>query len=307
MAVKRFHAREGHCHVATNHEEHGLTLGRWVNNQRSNKDSLFPERIERLNQLGFSWDPWNEAWETNFAALKRFHAREGHCRVTANHQEDGLKLGKWVHNQRKRTKHEQLPARIERLTQLGFSWDLDIEAWEAKFAALKNFHAREGHCRVTANHEEDGLQLGTWVARQRFKRNELSPEQIERLDRLGFSWDPYAESCEANFEALKSFYVREGHCRVPQNHQEDGLNLGTWVSYLRRIKNSLPREQIEQLKVIGFSWGSRHEQSWEVKFAALQKFRQREGHYCPAPKHIEDGLNLGGCKGRYETGQIRPL
>jgi superfamily II DNA or RNA helicase len=291
--LQKFHAREGHCRVVDKHQEDGLTLGRWVNNQRSRRDSLFPEQIERLNQLGFSWTPWDEAWEAKFAALKNFHAREGHCRVTANHEEDELQLGKWVNRQRKKKKHNLRTEQIERLNQLGFSWDLDIEAWDAKFAALKNFHAREGHCRVTANHEEDGLQLGAWVARQRFKRNELSPEQCERLNQLGFSWDPLVESWEANLAALEKFKKREGHCRVPQNHQEDGQNLGTWITSIKGRRSSLPREQIEELNLAGFCWDSRREKLWDAKFAALKKFWQRVGHYRPPPKHIEEGLKLG--------------
>jgi len=291
--LQKFHAREGHCHVATNHEEDGLILGRWVANQRRRKSILSSGEIDRLDQLGFSWSPWDEAWEAKFAALKKFHAREGHCRVSQNHQEEGLNLGKWVNNQRKRIKHKQLPAQIERLNHLGFNWDLDAEAWDAKFSALKDFHAREGHCRVPSNHQEDGLKLGSWVARQRFKRNELSPEQIEKLNQIGFCWDLCGEMWEANFAALQKFWRREGHCRVPQEHQEDGLKLGYWVSSTRRMKASLPREQIEQLNQIDFSWDSRREKSWEIKFAALQKFRHREGHYCPPPKHIEDGLKLG--------------
>jgi hypothetical protein len=33
---------------------------------------------------------------------------------------------------------------------------------------------------------------------------------------------------------------------------------------------------------------------WEKGFAALCKFRAREGHCCPSPDHVEDSFRLGG-------------
>jgi hypothetical protein len=158
--------------------------------------------VEIVARLGMGWDRW-------FGLLQKFHAREGHCHVATNHEEDGLILGRWVANQRRR-KSILSSGEIDRLDQLGFTWDLDAEAWEAKFAALKDFHAREGHCRVPSKHQEDGLKLGSWVARQRFKRNELSPEQIEKLNQIGFCWDLCGEMWEANFAALQKFWRRAG-------------------------------------------------------------------------------------------------
>jgi hypothetical protein len=34
-------------------------------------------------------------------------------------------------------------------------------------------------------------------------------------------------------------------------------------------------------------------QRWERGFAALSKFRAREGHYCPSKRHLERGFKLG--------------
>ena len=234
-------------------QEFGLNLGRWITTQRYNKKDLTPDQIKRLDSLGFSWDPIVEQWEKGFAALKNFYQREGHCRVPRGNQEFGLNLGSWTGTQR--TKKEGLtPDQIKRLDSLGFSWDPFAEAWELGFAALQKFHQREGYCLVPQKHQELGMNLGGWVSTQRGAKKGLTPDQITRLDSLGFSWDPIGEQWEKGFAALKKFYQREGHCRVPRGNQEFGLNLGSWVKTQRTKKNNLSPDRLKRLNALGFVW-----------------------------------------------------
>ena len=51
------------------------------------------DRKQRLDTIGFVWDPLESAWKEGFAALTAFKAREGHCRVPARHLEGKFKLG----------------------------------------------------------------------------------------------------------------------------------------------------------------------------------------------------------------------
>ena len=101
---------------------------------------------------------------------------------------------------------------------------------------------------------EFGLNLGDWVNRQRSTKEDLTPDQIRRLDRLGFSWDPYAEQWEEGFAALQKFHEREGHCRVPRKHQEDRFKLGIWIGTQRAKKDRLSRKEIKRLNALGFVW-----------------------------------------------------
>jgi hypothetical protein len=89
---------------------------------------------------------------------------------------------------------------------------------------------------------------------QRARKDTLSPEQIARLDHLGFSWDPYAEDWETNFVALERFKQRVGHACPARFHQEDGLNLGSWVMTQRARKDRLSPEKIARLNALGFVW-----------------------------------------------------
>jgi superfamily II DNA or RNA helicase len=119
--LSMFKQREGHCLVKINHLENGYRLGQWVGVQRTTKSTLSDERLSRLNELGFIWDPINEQWEQGFSSLSAFKQREGHCFIPRNHIENGFKLGGWITNQRTR-KLTLSKERLSRMNELGFVW-----------------------------------------------------------------------------------------------------------------------------------------------------------------------------------------
>lgn len=98
----------------------------------------------------------------------------------------------------------------------------------------------------------------------------------------------------AGLSALLAFKKRNGHFLVPRHHIEAGFRLGQWVAVQRYWLRTgcLSANRKAQLNAIGFVW-SRTEWLWERAFAALQKFKRREGH-CRVPAlHVEDEINLG--------------
>ena len=100
---------------------------------------------------------------------------------------------------------------------------------------------------------------------------------------------------DQGFAAFLKFKKREGHALVPRHHIEAGYRLGQWVTvqrYWHKTGQLLP-DRKARLNATGFVW-SRREWLWERAFAALQKFKQREGHCrVPTKTHVEDGINLG--------------
>jgi predicted helicase len=55
-ALLAYKNRFGNCRVPQLHEEGGHTLGTWVSRQRRNRETLSPERRQRLEEIGFIWD-----------------------------------------------------------------------------------------------------------------------------------------------------------------------------------------------------------------------------------------------------------
>jgi hypothetical protein len=100
------------------------------------------------------------------------------------------------------------------------------------------------------------------------------------------------ERWERGFAALRNFRAREGHCCPSRRHVEGGYELGQWVSVQRYRKGLLPVARKRRLDRIEFVWDWR-DYLWEQNFAALLKFKRREGHCCVPILHTEDDLKLG--------------
>ena len=105
---------------------------------------------------------------------------------------------------------------------MGFAWDPQTAAWEETFAALVAYKQQHGDCNVPVQWPENPA-LGTWVFTQRQSRAaaKLSVERIQRLDELGFAWDPLTAAWEEMFAALVAYKQQHGDCNVPQRWPEN--------------------------------------------------------------------------------------
>eukprot|EP00980_Cylindrotheca_fusiformis_P026948 scaffold18138_cov128-Cylindrotheca_fusiformis.AAC.14 len=115
-------------------------LGRWVHYQRveywifqqSGTGKITPERIARLEGMGFEWDPQKAQWNMLFDKLVKFKEEFGHCKVPKGYAKD-TELANWVRNQRleqanmkKGKKSRMTPERYQKLNDLGFKWSTSI-------------------------------------------------------------------------------------------------------------------------------------------------------------------------------------
>lgn len=189
--LRSFIDREGHCCPKATHKEPcGYRLGGWVVAQRQKMNELSKERIDKLNALNFIWDPLNDRWEKSFSALEAFCIREGHSRIAANHRENDILVGRWLEHQREaRLAGDLTLERIERLNNLGISWDPIADAWEQGFNYLLKYFQREGHSNVPQLHKEDDYALGLWLSRQRNSIKKLNNDQKRRLLAVGINID----------------------------------------------------------------------------------------------------------------------
>ncbi len=120
-----FQRVHGHCRISTLSDDN-RALGVWVHTQRTlgKQGRLDPERVARLDAIGFTWDLLREQWDAMFVALQDFRRETGHCDVPQRWLRN-RKLGNWVMVQRAAYKADRLDAeQIERLRAIDFHFSL---------------------------------------------------------------------------------------------------------------------------------------------------------------------------------------
>lgn len=151
----------------------------WVNLQRSNAKDLTANRRAKLERLKFDFTSFKAEWD---GGLNKLLVHKNNASLS-----DGHALGSWLDRQ-VRNQQELSPERFEKLKALGVLLKYNIRKWEGGLQKLKQFKAREGHTRVPQSHSEGGYSLGVWVADQRLKRYEITQNQYDNLEALGFDW-----------------------------------------------------------------------------------------------------------------------
>ncbi len=182
--LEKFKVRFNHCNVPKRWEEN-RPLGEWIILQRIKKEELSQERIARLNDLGFEWDPLTAQWETMFKDLENYYTEHYDCNVPARWKEN-LALGTWVSTQRKMREKLSMD-RVMRLNNLNFDWEPHNSIWEKRFLALECYKFHYGNSRVPDKWSENP-ELANWVAYQRRHKKRIDADRIGRLDAIGFYW-----------------------------------------------------------------------------------------------------------------------
>lgn len=236
----------------------GFKLGVWVRTQRDNWHQLDEHRRKRLAAIpGWVVDPVEANFSKHLNALIKYsNEMDGTSPPTNFITADGLQLGLWCSSQRSLAKKanysDEKRSSLDRVS--GWTWDARSSQWEDGFRSLLGFKQKFGHCRVPQQHDEVGFALGTWVSIQRGRIAKMPEERRERLDAIGFVWDPLKQAWEEGLRHLEVFWSREGHCRVAKEHDENGFKLGNWVSVQRRARTKMPQERRQRLDAIGFVW-----------------------------------------------------
>ena len=128
--------------------------------------------------------------------------------------------------------------------------------WNDMYELLVQFRADYGHCNVPAQWRKN-LQLGRWVAVQRYRRKigELPPQNVKLLDKLSFIWSASDSAWNAMHQQLVQFKQQQGDCDVPTQWPENP-HLANWVANQRhrRKKGTLSADRVRKLEAIGFVW-----------------------------------------------------
>ena len=230
------------------------------------------------------------SWEFWFSLLERYKEEFGDCLVEAKDQYCGYAIGSWVRNQRS-NKSKLAIDQIRRLDEIGFVWDILKYNWEIGIKYLIAYKKEFGNCLVSDKYLYNGHHLGVWVSTQR-SRQYITPEEVRRLDELGFVWDVLKYKWEKAFKHLVFYKEEYGNCLVPQRFIYNDFKLGVWVGGQRNRKYRLTVEQIKLLDDIEFVWNTLDYQ-WEEGINYLTAYKQEFGDCLVPAKTVYLKYKLG--------------
>ena len=284
--LKKFKRDNKHCNPSPSCCEN-IKLVNWVIGQRYfyKKGDLSPERIEKLNSLGFIWNPYDAQWDGFYDDLVSFKRQHGHCCVSARFTKNKF-LKKWALDQRALYRKGKLSEdRIDKLNKLQFVWDIYEYDWQEKYEALKEFFQENGHCNLPVGYCSHGLNIYTWLHCQYklFSDGNLSDNKIKKLVATGIDFYNRKRKVAKNKrfelgkfkEALLQYKMIHGNCYVSQRVDDELYYNAIKIRKLYR-ENKLKEEDIVFFEKIGFNLEI--DRSWMMQYELMVDYYNQNGH-----------------------------
>lgn len=252
----------------------GLSLGAWLVTQRRVREGKIPgnlteQQIARLDSIGMKWgDRKDAAWQRGLEEAKKYRETYGDLMVPARYiAPDGYPLGKWIIKMRQRQAGGYLKdERVRQLDALGMVWSALDTKWEEAYALAAVYAEENGNLDIPKTYTTaSGKKLGVWLSNQlrSYQSGALSPEQVERLEKIGMCWGNRKErQWNETYQAAKRYFEAHGDLNVPISYvSPEGYPLGQWLRRQRYARQSpeksglaLTRERVARLDAIGMRW-----------------------------------------------------
>ena len=127
--------------------------------------------------------------------------------------------------------------------------------WNKQYELLCEYQKEFGHVNVLKRDEYGGIALGVWCQRMRseYRNGKLSKYQINKLEVIGFDWDPLETEWMRRYKQYKRYVEATGSLEITRKTDFEGEHLGAWVETQRKwyAKGKMSEKRIALLKQIG--------------------------------------------------------
>jgi superfamily II DNA or RNA helicase len=227
----------------------GILLAQWAHHQRraDRDDTIIVDHALLLDKIGFPWDAAEARWKRRYQLLTKAIKRHGGPQNLPRESEEAA----WLQAQHNTHRLGRLPdGKLALLRQAGIQIPRP-DPWAEAYQLLADYKAANGHLRMPEGYTTPGgFPLSRWHNRQRARRKagQITKEQIELLDKLGYSWDPLDDLWQASYQDLRAWKEEHGHFRFPAKHPLRG-----WLYLQRRDhgQGKLPADRASLLRVLG--------------------------------------------------------
>jgi superfamily II DNA or RNA helicase len=276
-------------------DQFNYPVGLWCSTQRAarrgqNRGLLTRERIQKLDAIGFIWDPLEAGWTRGYEALKKYTAEFGHSNVPSGTlYPDGFKLGQWVQMQRLALKQEILAVKKQDLLlEIGFDFERKNTQRQELVTRLQKYYDEFGTVNVPTKYvSQDGNKLGLALDRIRqLKKNspESDHEAIVFLESKDIIWNVKDVLEEDSFRKglteldlhLEKFSLGD---LKQSSISESGFRIGAWIERMRakKTKGNLSSEHENFLKARGIELELMRVQ-YLARIEVLEEFFKKHGH-----------------------------
>ena len=199
--LKEYYEKHGNIDITFSYvTESGYKLGEWLRHQRCYymEGKLTLEQIQKLETLNIKWALREIlSWEESYNIAKKYYEENGNLNVKDGYKtKDGYGLGRWVNYQREQKKANKLTEeQITKLEAIGLVWESNL-TWNDSYKLLKMYYNEFNNISIPEIDVYHNYNLGLWLKEQKrsYFNNELTEEQIMKLESLGINWYTYKKS-----------------------------------------------------------------------------------------------------------------
>lgn len=303
----------------TPHYRYFSSTSSTIRKRSSNKESKRSAAAVIRNGHDQQRDQERQRWDDMFQRLLRYKRQHNGSTLVPQTYKVDLQLGRWVKNQRSHYKSKTLTDdQILLLESVGFWWDARDGQWQECFEALLAYKQEHNGSTLVPKRYTPNPKLAHWVGTQRqfYKQNVLSQERIDRLNEIGFVWDPLERSWDDMFQqwiATKKRTMNKDHRNHEVDREDDTENdndddyestpsssqsvsstkLQDWVDVQRLyyVEGKLNESRRQRLLDAGFEFEPRNT-SWWQSYSNLKQYWEQHGH-TNIPYQYEDDASLG--------------
>ena len=282
--------------------EDGTKLGSWISTQREHyfKGILTEEQVTLLEQIGMSWQRFDDKWNKAFNAVLNFVDNGGDINnVPTELIVNDINISAWLHSQRNKYKNGKLSREsIEQLENLGIIWEMKDSKWEQAYFSAHVYFMEHHNLNVPQKYIcDNGFKLGIWLSNQRtrYRTGKLSAEKIEKLENIGMIWNKDDLHFEDEISHVKDYLQEHGDLDIPKDYVcADGYRLGAWLRTARQNYRcgEMSQRKILALEELGIVWEPKAN-AWNTAYSRSKTYYDE--HNCsPVASYIcDDGFRLG--------------
>ena len=186
--LKQFYLTNGHCNVDQYND-----IYKWAYTQKYtyNQHKLSVDKIQRLNEINFTWDVLDDDWNKMYNLLIEYTKFNSIYNVSTKLKYCNHNLGRWISIQRKNYKDNKLSKhRIDKLNDVDFIWDQIEFIWENCFIYISSYFKENNNFKIPKDIKCNDIGIYDWMSTQRknYNKGVLSQPKIEKLNSINFPW-----------------------------------------------------------------------------------------------------------------------